>query len=133
MAQILAEDLQLSVQQQQFETPDQLFRALSDGQADVTFCYVDPEDRQLMREYLGDIRQIGIQYYVGDGFKLQIWANGQSKAYLRDKMPCVYDLLEKVSLEEETIHNLQVQEWRQQNAATITNWLNCPYSQRENN
>ena len=133
MAQILAEDLQVLVQQQRFETPELLFNALSDGQVDVTFCYVDPEDRQLMREYLGNIRQMGIQYHVGNGFKLQVWANSQSKAYLRDQMPCIYDLLEKVSIEDENLQNLQVQGWRQQNATTIATWLDCPYSQQENN
>ena len=133
MAQILIDTQQLAVEQAQFDLPEQLFAALSAGDIDATFCYVDPDDRSLMRQHLGDIRQMGINYYTGDGFKLQIWANSQSKADMRDDLPCVYDLFEKVSLEDESLQNQSVPEWRQQNAAAIATWLDCPYGQQENN
>ena len=127
VAQLIREHFSLTVATQLLDSPVQLFEALAAQQVDITLCYTDPEDRSLMRTRLGLIRQIGGQYYVGDGYKLQIWANGNSKAILRDKDRCVIDFLEKIDF---TAQNPQGQDpatWLQNNQSVVDGWLRCPF------
>lgn len=126
-AQLLRDQFMLTVATQLFDSPVQLFDALAAQQVDLTLCYTDPEDRSLMRTRLGLIRQIGGQHYSGDGYKLQIWANGNSRATLRDDHRCVLDFLEKIDF---TAQNPQGQDpatWLQNNQSVVDGWLTCAF------
>lgn len=123
----LQERFGLTVVTQQFADPTTLFNALAAQEVDITLCYTDPEDRTLMRDHLGLIRQIGVQHFVGDGYKLQIWANGNSKATLRNDRRCVLDFLEKVDFTGQDPQGEAAAIWLQKQQALVTSWSTCPF------
>lgn len=123
--QILSSRFQMQVQVMFFDSPTQMFDALADGTAEVTLCYLDPDDRSMMRDRLGLIRQIGVQHHVGADHKLQMWANGAYKAQLRDTRACVLDFLEKVDFTGLETENPDPQGWLQDHSSALAGWLNC--------
>lgn len=124
---VLIQQLGIQVRTVPFNDSSSLFSELAGGGVDFTLCYIDPDDRQLMRQYLGDIRQIGFQHYSGDGYKLQLWANGGSKAEIREQSPCMLDFLEKIDFTNFAIEGQTTDSFIQENGSTITNWLDCPH------
>ncbi|MEZ4660373.1 MAG: hypothetical protein R2911_22680 [Caldilineaceae bacterium] len=123
--QILSSRFQMQVQVLFFDSPTQMFDALAGGTADVTLCYLDPDDRSLMRDRLGLIRQIGVQHDVGADYKLQMWANGAYKAQLRDTRACVLDFLEKVDFTGLDVQTQEPQNWIESHSGELSTWLNC--------
>ncbi|MCB0096227.1 MAG: hypothetical protein KDE46_10925 [Caldilineaceae bacterium] len=122
---ILSNRFQMNVQVMFFDTPTQMFDALAEGEADITLCYLDPDDRSFMRDRLGLIRQIGVQHDAGEDYKLQMWANGAYKAQLRDTRACVLDFLEKVDFTDLNTGSQEPQSWIDGHASELSTWLNC--------
>lgn len=123
--QVLSSRFQMQVQVMFFDSPTQMFDALAEGMADVTLCYLDPDDRSLMRDRLGLIRQIGVQHDAGEDYKLQMWANGAFKAQLRDTRACVLDFLEKVDFTGLDVQTPDPQSWLESHSGELSTWLNC--------
>ena len=121
---VLEQALNLNISVTHFNHADNLFRALTEQQVDVTLCYIDPDDRIKMKNQLGHIRQIGSTYWTDRQGKLQIWANGTSKANLRDEMPCVLYFFEHLKITDIT-SNISAQQWIQNHADQVQSWISC--------
>lgn len=121
---VLEQELNLNISVTHFDNADNLFNALTEREVDVTLCYIDPDDRTKMKDYLGHIRQIGSTYWDDQQGKLQIWANGSSKADLRDDMPCVLDFFENLKITDIT-SDIPAQQWVQNHADQIQGWMSC--------
>ena len=128
-AALLKNRYQTNIEMHSFSSPLALFDALATQQIDLTMCFTDPDDRPLMRERLGMIRQLGIQHYVGDGYKLQVWANGTSKAEMKSDRACLHNFFEKVDFTTLSLNERDLQNWLQQNAGTVDVWLDCPFGE----
>ncbi|MEZ4864049.1 MAG: hypothetical protein R3C14_22210 [Caldilineaceae bacterium] len=127
--QILTTHFQLEVKSDLFASPEQLFDGLARRAIDLTFCFVDPLDRPLMRAHLGQIRQIGSQQFVApdNTYKLQLWANGAVSTELRNQRRCVLDFLEKLDFTTLDLQAPSADAWIQANSFSVEQWLNCPY------
>ncbi|MEM7125294.1 MAG: hypothetical protein AAF702_03135 [Chloroflexota bacterium] len=126
--QLITQKLQLSIGNVKFDTVVDLFTALASGDVDLTFCYSDPADRTHMLEHLGEIRQVGIRHYESDMYKLQIWANGNSKAQIRRDQPCFLHFLEKVDFTDVFTEEQSPDEFINGNDVIIQGWFDCPFS-----
>lgn len=126
-ARIMEEQLGVTVDFAAFSNATEMIEALAQHTIDITMCYKDPDDRQLMREFLGSIRQVGSQHMAGDGYKLQLWANDAAKAEMREQTPCVLDLLEKIDFTDVDLVAGNADTLIQANRAAIAQWLECPY------
>lgn len=133
IAYVMERDLGLTVQTVGYESADDLFTGLADGEVDVTLCFVDPDDRPQIRgedgERVGYIRQIGAHYWDSGEGKLQIWGNGAAKADLREDQPCILTILENIDIEAEEIATDDPQEWVNANRSQIRRWITCTPNQ----
>ncbi len=122
---ILKQELNLNIEVETFNTANDLFTALAEQEIDVTLCYIDPDDRTKMKGRLGCIRQIGVNYWSDGQSKLQIWANGRSKANIRNQMPCALRFFEDLKLTEITFQESVAQAWIQNHANEVQAWISC--------
>ena len=122
---VLKQELNLNIEVKTFNTANDLFTALAEQEIDVTLCYIDPDDRTKMKGRLGSIRQIGVNYWSDGQSKLQIWANGKSKANIRNQMPCALRFLEDLKLTEITFQESVAQAWIQNHANEVQAWISC--------
>ena len=127
--QIAQNDFDLLVETREFDSADTLFEGLEQHEADVTLCFVDPDDRPQIKgedgERLGFIRQIGSHYWdTGDG-KLQIWANGAAKAVLREQHACMLQTLEQMSIADGAIEAADAATWLDENETLVREWVRC--------
>ena len=126
---VLADEMDLMVEQRAYDSADTLFESLANQEIDITLCFVDPDDRGQIAgedgERLGFIRQIGSHYWdSGDG-KLQIWANGSSKATVRELHPCALQFLESIGLPDGALEISDSAEWLSENQVEVRSWIDC--------
>lgn len=121
---VLEQELNLNISVTHFDSADNLFNALAQKEVDLTLCYLDPDDRAKMKDNLGHMRQIGSTYWSDQQGKLQIWANGSSKAHLRDDMPCVLYFFEHLKITDIT-PDMPAQQWVQNHADQVQSWISC--------
>ncbi len=121
---VLERELNLNISVTHFDSADNLFDALNQREIDLTLCYIDPDDRTRMKDHLGHIRQIGSTYWSDEQGKLQIWANGSSKSYLRDEMSCVLHFFEDLKITDIT-SNITPQQWVQNHIDQVQTWMSC--------
>ena len=125
-ASILEEQMNIEVSTVPFDTDEELFIALAEEQVDVSLCIIDPNDRKLIRNQLGYIRQIGSHYWSDDSSKLQIWANSSSKAKLREQDACILRFFEELSLDEIVFQENSAEMWIQTHEENeVQTWLTC--------
>ena len=92
----------------------------------VFLCIIDPNDRRLIRNQLGYIRQIGSHYWSDDSSKLQIWANSSSKAKLREQDACILRFFEELSLNEIVFQENSAEMWIQAHEENeVRTWITC--------
>ena len=126
VVEMLENEMQIDVSRRFFESPEELLDALSMQEIDFTVCYRDPVDRSFLRPRLGQIRQIGASYWEGEDSKLQIWANGTSKANLRNEHPCALALLETMVFTDlDTSEASNGGDWVRNNPTDVNAWIQC--------
>lgn len=125
-ATVLKEKLNVEVDMISFDTDEALFIALAEETIDISLCIIDPNDRRLIRNQLGYIRQIGSHYWSDDTSKLQIWANSSSKAKLREQDVCILRFFEDLALNEIVFQGINAKTWIQAHEENeVQTWLTC--------
>lgn len=127
---VIKQELELESTLHFYDTVDQLFIALAQGDIDLTLCYLDPGDRRRIRgenkEIFGKhLTQIGSYYWDVGNTKLQIWSNGQRKANWRTQEPCLLSFLEKLRFTDPSLQQNTPQVWIQNHTDEIQTWVNC--------
>lgn len=113
-----------------YNTVDDLFMALAQGEVDLTLCYLDPGDRSRIRgenkEIFGKhMTQIGSYYWNLENSKLQIWSNGQKKASWRTEEPCLVSFLERLRFPDSSFQESTSELWIQRHTNEIRTWVTC--------
>lgn len=126
----IKQELELESTLHFYDTVDELFMALAQGEVDLTLCYLDPADRGRIRgenkEIFGKhMTQIGSYYLNLENSKLQIWSNGQRKASWRTKEPCLVSFLEYLRFADSSFQQNTPQLWIQNHTDEIQTWVNC--------
>lgn len=126
----IKEELELESTLHFYDTVDELFMALAQGEIDLTLCYLDPGDRGRIRgenkEIFGKhMTQIGSYYWNLENSKLQIWSNGQRKASWRTEEPCLVSFLEDLRFTDSSFQQNTPELWIQNHTDEIQTWVNC--------
>lgn len=120
--QLFESEFDISTETVRFNTREALFDALANGSIDITLCFLDPADRELMQEKLGHISQLGSSYRSYEGNDLQIWANGTVKTNWRQDFPCILRLFGTLDMTTVAFSDQDAEMWLQANAATVAEW-----------
>ena len=128
---ILEDRLDTATELISFDTVESMFRAVANNEIDMTLCYVDPDDRELLR---GDNKrtigfkmvQLGSQYWESDGQKLQMWVNLPTMSLLRAAdHTCMLNFFYSLRFVESDLQIIDVNSWLNAHAADIDEWVNC--------
>jgi len=130
-AQILTGHLDLAVSTLPFASMEDLFTALAARDVDATLCYMDPQDRALIRGENRDLygyyaAQIGSSFWDTDAQKFQVWMNVEARTELRQgENRCAFHFLETFTIAEPDAAAQGVQSWLDAHAADIAVWTDC--------
>ncbi|MCB9147268.1 MAG: hypothetical protein H6641_00790 [Caldilineaceae bacterium] len=128
---ILEDRLDTATELISFDTVESMFRAVANNEIDMTLCYVDPDDRELLR---GDNKrtigfkmvQLGSQYWESDEQKLQMWVNLPTMSALRAAdHTCMLNFFYSLRFVESDLQIIDVNSWLNAHAADIDEWVNC--------
>ena len=113
-----------------YNTVDELFTALAQGEIDLTLCYLDPGDRRRIRgenkERFGNhMKQIGSYYWDLGSSKLQIWSNGQASADWREQMPCLISFFENFRFTDQQLQQKNAEAWLKNHTNEVQAWVSC--------
>ncbi|MEZ4658446.1 MAG: hypothetical protein R2911_12810 [Caldilineaceae bacterium] len=128
---ILEERLDTSTALVNFDTVESMFRAVANNEIDMTLCYLDPDDREILR---GDNKrtigfkmvQLGSQYWENGNQKLQMWVNLPTMSELRTtEHTCMLNFFYSLRFVESDLQTIDVDDWLDTHAADIDGWVNC--------
>lgn len=128
---ILEERLDTSTALVNFETVESMFRAVANNEIDMTLCYLDPDDRELLR---GDNKrtigfkmvQLGSQYWENGDQKLQMWVNLPTMSELRaTDRTCMLNFFYSLRFVESDLQTIDVNGWLESHEFDIDEWVNC--------
>ncbi len=123
------EALGVEILLEEFASPDELFAALTDPtdprHIDVTLCYVDPDDRSYLRQYLGALEITGSAFLeVGDKRLLAIRSTSPA-AIGQESRLCINNYLRNQEYAPAVVDG-EAAEWLAANRATAVAWFDCP-------
>lgn len=127
--EILARELQLSVNVIEFNNTDELYLALAnrqkERQVDVSLCFVDPHDRTYLRQYFGFVKQLSEIYWQSGSTRLQVITNSGLVAKLQQEQPCVYRLFKNLKFEGDQVPTQDPTQWVESNSELVQRWTGC--------
>lgn len=122
VALALEEELAMSVGRSEYETAEDLFAALASGEVNLTLCFLDPEDRPYIKEYLDKMRR---EYgYISQDKKLGIMVNLNSFRIIQE-MQCVNLFFKKIDFESHDFQNSTAKQWFDSHPEIIESWVDC--------
>jgi hypothetical protein len=128
-ATIWQEALDLTVTIEEFSTTDELFLALTDAthprHIDATLCYVDPVDRNYLRQYPGALQIIGDAFWQTADARLLAMRSSEPASVVEEITTCVSNYLRNQTYDTANIEGLDPTEWLAANRELATTWLDC--------
>lgn len=129
MKLILEREAGLVVKVIEFRNIDEFYAALASTEQvrpiDLTFCFIDPDDRTYIHKYFGYTKLIGSAYWHNESKQLQIMANASIVAPMKRNRPCIYSLLQNLELEGLKHQNKPASQWLGENAQIPSTWIDC--------
>lgn len=131
VARIIEEQFATPTELISYDTVEGMFVAVANNEVKMTLCYLDPEDRELLR---GDNKrtigfkmvQLGSQYWENEGQKLQMWVNLPTMGELREAdRSCLLNFLYSLRFEESDLQALEADSWLSEHGAEIEEWARC--------
>ena len=129
MKLILEREAGLVVDIIEFRNIDEFYAMLASTEQrrpiDLTFCFIDPDDRTYIQKYFGYTKLIGSAYWHSAPKRLQIMANASIVAPMKRNRPCLYSLLQNLKLEDIEFQNKTASQWLAENAQVPSTWIDC--------
>ena len=126
---VLEREFGLTAASISFGSVDELFAAVAatdtGERVDLTFCYIDPEDRVYLQTYGSSLRLIGGNYGESTGKRLYAISNSTLIVPLKEQDPCVYTFLKNLTLGESQPLPQDAAQWMEENSALIQSWIEC--------
>jgi len=114
---------------EEFASPDELFTALTNPQdprhIDVTLCYIDPIDRDYLRQYLGALEITGSAFLEIDDKRLLAIRSTNPASLGQETRLCINNYLRNQEYDP-TVVDSEPAEWLAANRATAVSWFDCP-------
>ncbi len=129
MKLILEQEFALQIAMIPFADPATLFAKLADKaeaeRVDLSFCYVDPDDRSYLQKYFGFVIFIGSGYRQFNNQKFMIMSNAAVKSPIERGAPCLYRFLINLNLTDVELRAGDVTSWYQAHAEQVASWTRC--------
>ena len=131
VARIMEERLGTSAALINYDSVEEMFVAVANNEIDMTLCYLDPDDRELLRgenkRTIGfKMVQLGSQYWDNEGKKLQMWVSLPVMSELRTaERSCMLNFFYSLRFAETDLQAVDVNSWMAAHAAEIDEWANC--------
>lgn len=92
---------------------------------DLSFCYVDPDDRSYLQKYFGFVIFIGSGYRQLDKQKFMVISNAAVKSPIERGNPCLYRFLTNLNLNDVNLDTGDLNGWYQEHAEQVATWTRC--------
>jgi len=129
VALVLEQQLGLTVALVHFDSVDALFTAVASTNAstsiDLTFCYVDPDDRNYLQAYGSKIRFVGGHYAENNQKRLYAVSNSVIIVPLKEQHPCVHAFLKNLDLGDIQALPQDATQWLEKNSDRVRSWSQC--------
>jgi type II secretory pathway pseudopilin PulG len=129
MKLILEQEFALQIATIPFAESATLFAKLADKveaeRVDLSFCYVDPDDRSYLQQYFGFLIFIGSGYRQFDNQKFMIMSNAAVKSPIERGAPCLYRFLTNLNLADVELSAGNMAGWYQTHAEQVASWTRC--------
>lgn len=113
-----------------FKTTDDLFAALASttghDRVDLTFCYIDPDDRSYLANYGSNLRFLDGNYGQNGKQKFYAVINSALITRLRTEQPCMHNFLKKLDFGDMQFQGKDAAQWISENNASVAAWSQCP-------
>lgn len=129
VALVLEEKENLKVEIISYDSPSKLYEVLASNEGeekiDLTLCFLDPDDRPYIKEYVGFTTQLGTAYWQDDSSKFLIMANATVIAPLEKNKSCVYNFFQNFKFTESSFEEQDAKTWVDNHSSTVRSWTNC--------
>ncbi|MEM7112558.1 MAG: hypothetical protein AAF614_08995 [Chloroflexota bacterium] len=101
VADMLQDTVGIQVAVIPFKTNDALFESLAStqaGSADITLCYRDSKDREILQHYFGFVEVLGDHYWSDGEERLQVLLKTAVLLPLQTNHPCTHRYLQSLNL-----------------------------------
>jgi hypothetical protein len=126
----LQRQLSLHIAKVHFKNADDLFAALasttSSDRIDLTFCYIDPDDRSYLGNYGSSLRFLDGNYGESNKKKFYAVINSALISPLKTQKPCLHSFLTKLDFGDMHFQEQDAAQWLDKNSVRISAWSQCP-------
>ncbi len=126
---IFEQKLKLKIDMVAFTQADDLFATLAakDAQSrvDLTFCYIDPTDRNYLQKYYGYVILVGGVYEQVATKRFLVLGNSAVKAPIERDRPCVYKFIKNFKFEHADLEGQTASAWLEKHAELVQLWTTC--------
>lgn len=129
VALVLEQKLGVTVALVHFNSVDDLFTAVAssstNASVELTFCYIDPDDRNYLQAYGSKIRFVGGHYAENKQTRLYAVSNSVIIVPLKEKHPCVHAFLKNLELGDIQALPQDPAQWLEKNSERVREWSQC--------
>ncbi len=126
----LEQQLKLHITTLHFKTTDDLFAGLAattgGDRVELTFCYIDPDDRAYLSSYGSSLRFLDGNYGQIGKQKFYAVINSALISRLKADQPCMHNFLKKLDFGDVQFQGKTAEQWLNDNSARIAAWSQCP-------
>ncbi|MFN8494076.1 MAG: hypothetical protein U0350_41140 [Caldilineaceae bacterium] len=127
---VLERQMKLHIATLHFKTTDDLFAGLAattgGDRVDLTFCYIDPDDRTYLGSYGSSLRFLDGNYGQSGKQKFYAVINSALISRLKTEQPCMHSFLKKLDFGDVQFQGKNAEQWLNDNNARIAAWSQCP-------
>jgi len=129
MQLIFERQFKLKIETVAFSEKNALFDALAvtdlQSRVDLTFCYVDPEDRESLQKHFGYVILVGGVYRQSSSKNFIVLSNSAVKAPIERDLPCVYKFLKTIKIDDQNLSGQTADGWLAKNSDLVATWTTC--------
>ncbi len=126
---IFEQKFNLKVDLVAFTQADDLFATLAakDAQSrvDLSFCYIDPTDRNYLQKYYGYVILVGGIYEQVENKRFLVLGNSAVKAPIERDRPCVYKFIKSFKFEHADLAGQTASAWLETHPELVQSWTTC--------
>ena len=129
MQLIFEQNFKLRVDVTQYAQATDLYNALASKDAqtrsDLTFCYIDPDDRNALQSHFGFVILVGGVYRQFDAKSFLVLSNSSVKAPIERDRPCVYKFLKNIKFDNADLQGQTASAWLEKHNDQVQSWTTC--------
>ncbi len=129
MQLVFEQRFKLRVDVTEYAQAADLYNALASKDAqtrsDLTFCYIDPDDRDALQSHFGFVILVGGVYRQFDTKSFLVLSNSIVKAPIERNRPCVYKFLKNIKFDNADLQGQTASTWLEKHNDQVQSWATC--------